>query len=167
MRPRADHLTPLTSFPPFDRLRPHQLASVAAHTDRLRVPAGTVLARAGWSAREVLLVLDGEVLPVDDGRGPDSYGAGSQIGSAELLAGAAHPVTLVAGEDLEVLAVYGPAYRWAAQHRGEPGAGGGAAAGSPDHDARGAAADNEPGRRQPQLEDWSGRAGRDRVASPA
>jgi Cyclic nucleotide-binding domain len=112
---RTAPLPPLSRFPPFDRCRPKALAPLTAHVDHLRLPAGTVLAHEGWTVREVICVVTGEVIATRRDREPQRHGPGSQIGVAELLCGASHPATLTAGDDLEVLVIYGPAYRWAAQ----------------------------------------------------
>lgn len=114
MRRRAD-VSALARFPPFDRCRRKALAPLAAHVDHLRVAPGTVLAREGWTVREVLFVVAGEAIAISDDQEVRRFGPGSQIGAAELVCGAGHPATLVAGPGLELLVVYGPAYRWAAQ----------------------------------------------------
>jgi hypothetical protein len=44
-----------------------------------------------------------------------AFGPGTAVGGAELLTGAVHQATLVAGEGLEVLVLAGPAFRYAAQ----------------------------------------------------
>jgi len=106
----------LLQVAPFDRYPTAALRPLAGHADRLRVPEGTALVRAHHRADEFLVVLTGSVVVHDDGRpaGP-RLGPGTQIGGAELLDGARHRRTLVAGPDLEVLVVYGPAFRWAAR----------------------------------------------------
>jgi CRP-like cAMP-binding protein len=115
MRRRHAGSAPLARFSPFDRCPAKALAPLTAHVDQVRVAEGTVLAREAWAVREVLCVLAGEVIAIHDGRELRRFGPGTQVGVAELLCGASHPATLVAGPDLEVLVIYGPAYRWAAQ----------------------------------------------------
>lgn len=88
---------------------------LAVHTDRLSVPAGTVLERAGSTAREVLVVVSGEVR-ADADDCPVRLGPGMTIGADEVLAGAEHDATYVAHTDVEVLVIGAPAYRSAA-HR--------------------------------------------------
>jgi CRP-like cAMP-binding protein len=108
-------VTPLTSVAPFDRYPRRRLRRLAAHADRIRVPEGTVLAREGGLVREMIVVLDGEVVASGhDGR-ERRLGTGARIGALELVTGAPHPATLVASTELEVLVVNGPAYRGAAQ----------------------------------------------------
>lgn len=114
-RRRPTPTSPLAGVPLFDRYQPRDLAPLAPHVDRLRPRPGTVLTHEGWLAREVLVVLAGEVRATRQGRGLRRFGPGEQVGAAELLCGARHLATLVAGDDLEVLVVNGPAYRWAAR----------------------------------------------------
>jgi CRP-like cAMP-binding protein len=108
-------VTPLASVAPFDRYPTRSLRRLATHADRIRVPAGTVLAREGGLVREMVVVVAGEVVASrHDGR-ERRLSAGARIGACELMTGAPHPETLVAGSELEVLVVNGPAYRGAAQ----------------------------------------------------
>jgi CRP-like cAMP-binding protein len=108
-------VTPLASVAPFDRYRTRSLRRLAAHADRIRVAEGTVLAREGGLVREMVVILDGEVVASGhDGR-ERRLGAGARIGACELLTGAPHPATVVARTALEVLVINGPAYRGAAQ----------------------------------------------------
>jgi CRP-like cAMP-binding protein len=107
--------SPLSDVPPFDRYTPRALAPLTPYVDWVRPRPGTVLATEGWMVREVLVVLAGEVQAVRQGRRLHRFGPGERIGAAELLCGARHLATLVAGDDLEVVVVNGPAYRWAAR----------------------------------------------------
>jgi CRP-like cAMP-binding protein len=111
-------VTPLASVAPFDRYPRRNLRRLAAHADRIRVPEGTVLAREGGLVREMVVVLDGEVVASGHDGCERRLGTGAQIGARELVTGAPHPATLVAGTALEVLVVNGPAYRGAAQTLG-------------------------------------------------
>jgi CRP-like cAMP-binding protein len=105
----------LAALAPFDGWTDGERRPLDAHTDRLRPRPGTVVARAGTPAREAVAVVAGHVTarggPLDGRR----FGPGSWLGGDELLAGRAHAATLVAGRDLEVVVVNGPAFRWAAQ----------------------------------------------------
>jgi CRP-like cAMP-binding protein len=105
----------LLAVAPFDRYPAPAVRPLAGHTDRLSVPEGTELTRERSRAHEFVVVLAGEVVVHRDGRPIDRLGPGTQIGGAELLQDTRHPSTLIAGPDLEVLVVYGPAFRWAAQ----------------------------------------------------
>jgi CRP-like cAMP-binding protein len=106
---------PLASVAPFDRYPRRRLRRLAAHADRVRVPEGTVLAREGGLVHEMLVVVAGEVVASRHGGSERRLGTGARIGALELVSGAPHPETLVAGTELEVLVVNGPAYRGAVQ----------------------------------------------------
>lgn len=90
-----------------------RLAALAPHTDRLRLPPGRVVARAGDLARELTVVVAGEATVERDGAPPEVLAAGAQIGLAEVLAGGRHGATVVARSELDVVVVNGPAVRWA------------------------------------------------------
>jgi CRP-like cAMP-binding protein len=100
---------------PFDRYPAAALRPLACHADRLRVPEGTPLTRTDHRTDEFMVVLTGSVILHRDGAPAGRLGPGTQIGGPELLGGARHCHTLVAGPDLELLVVYGPAFRWAAR----------------------------------------------------
>jgi len=109
MKRRSD-TSVLAGIAPFDHFSRRELAPLTAHVDRLHVAEGATLAQPGSTVREFLVVLAGAVRSV---HGDDVvvHGPGAAFGGDELLTGAGHPATLVAGPDLEVLVVYGPAYR--------------------------------------------------------
>jgi CRP-like cAMP-binding protein len=113
-RRRADPSV-LMGVAPFDRYRRRALEPLAAHTDRLWVPRGTVVAREGHLVRELVIVLSGALLATRDKQPVGAFGPGTAVGGADLLTGALHQATLVAGEGLEVLVLAGPAFRYAAQ----------------------------------------------------
>jgi CRP-like cAMP-binding protein len=100
---------------PFDRYPVRRLRPLAGHADRLRPPAGTPLAREDGRADQFMVVLAGEVVVHRDGQPVDRLGPGTPLGATELLQGTRHARTLVAGADLELLVVNGPAFRWAAR----------------------------------------------------
>jgi CRP-like cAMP-binding protein len=100
---------------PFDRYPVRMLRPLTGHADRLRPAAGTSLAREDGRADQFVVVLGGEVVVQQDGQPVDRLGPGAQLGATELLQGTRHDRTLVAGPDLEVLVVNGPAFRWAAR----------------------------------------------------
>jgi CRP-like cAMP-binding protein len=105
----------LASVAPFDRYPGRRLRRLAAHADRVRVPEGTVLAREGGLVHEMVVVVTGEVVASRHDGGERRLGTGARIGADELVTGSRHPETVVAGSELEVLVVNGPAYRGAAQ----------------------------------------------------
>jgi CRP-like cAMP-binding protein len=112
---RGPDVQRLASVHPFDRYPRRRLRQLAAHADRIHVPEGTVIAREGGLVHEMVVVVDGEVVASRRNRGERRLGIGARIGARELMTGAPHPETLVAGSELEVLVVNGPAYRGAAQ----------------------------------------------------
>jgi CRP-like cAMP-binding protein len=112
---RRPDVAVLAEVPPFDRYARSSLAPLVPHADRLRVTDGTVVAREGHRAREVLIVVAGAVLATRAGHPVGALGPGSWIGGPEVLDDRAHSCTLVATEGLEVLVLAAPAYRWAVQ----------------------------------------------------
>jgi CRP-like cAMP-binding protein len=112
---RAKPDVALLRVAPFDRYPEATVRPLAGHADRLRLREGTELAHEQHRVDEFVVVLTGEVAVHRDGRPVERLGAGTQIGGTELLCGARHRHTLVAGPGLEVLVVYAPAFRWAAQ----------------------------------------------------
>jgi CRP-like cAMP-binding protein len=90
-----------------------KLALLARNVDRLRIPAGRVLSRAGQRADEVVVVVSGDVART--GVADDVLGPGSVIGAAPVVSHEAFADTVSARTDVEVLVVNGPAFRWAVQ----------------------------------------------------
>jgi CRP-like cAMP-binding protein len=106
----------LDGIAPFDRFRKRALRLLAPHVDRLRLRQGTVLVNENQTAREFIIVLEGEVIERRAGVEVGRFGPGTRIGDAAVVHHASHVSTFVAASDLELLVVNGPAYRWAAQH---------------------------------------------------
>jgi CRP-like cAMP-binding protein len=105
----------LLAVAPFDRYPERAVRPLSAHADRLRLREGTELVREQQRADEFVVVLSGEVIAYCDGQEVGRLGTGAHIGATELLQGTRHAHTLLAGCDLDVLVVYGPSFRWAAQ----------------------------------------------------
>ena len=101
----------LRTIAPFDRCSTRVLRALAPHVDRLRVRAGTVLAREDRESRELIVVLSGTVSRSRQGHEMRLEGAGTQIGGAALVDHRPHDATWRAHTDLDVLVVNGPAYR--------------------------------------------------------
>jgi CRP-like cAMP-binding protein len=112
---RRPDVTVLAEVPPFDRYARTSLAPLIPHADRLRVADGTVVVREGRRARQLVIVVAGALLATRGGRPVGALGPGTWIGGEELLTDGTYDCTLVAAEDLEVLVLNGPAYRWAIQ----------------------------------------------------
>lgn len=112
MRGRHHHPTALDAlvrFAPFSTVPRRALAPLEPHVDEVHLPAGTVLARAGTAARELAVVLSGEVRT-----GTTPGGPGTRVGIAALERGGRHDVDVVATTDVTLVVVAGPACRWAA-----------------------------------------------------
>jgi CRP-like cAMP-binding protein len=112
----------LREHPPFDQLPRRLLRLLEQHVDRLHVSAGTVVARAGHPAYELVVVKDGAAVAVAPGDRQRLLPPGVVIGGRELASGRPHEETVVATSDLDVIVVNGPSYRWLlaelAQRRG-------------------------------------------------
>jgi CRP-like cAMP-binding protein len=104
----------LRGFAPFDRAPVRVLQQLGPHVDRLRVRAGTVLAHEGRVARELVVVLDGDVLAIRAGDDVVTGSTGTQIGAFGVLDRRPHDRTWIARTDLDVVVVNGPAFRWVA-----------------------------------------------------
>ena len=99
----------LARFEPFSAVSRRALTPLEPHVDVVHLPAGTVLARAGTTARELAFVLSGEVTT-----GGVGGGVGSPVGAAALERGGRHRVDVIASTDVTLVVVAGPACRWAA-----------------------------------------------------
>jgi CRP-like cAMP-binding protein len=103
----------LQQAPSLRHTDPRRLAALAAHTDRLSFAPGRTVTKGGEAARELIVVLSGEAVALYPDGHRAEFGPGTELGAAELLDRRPHPVTVVAGDGLEVLVVNGPAVRWA------------------------------------------------------
>lgn len=83
-----------------------QLEELAPHADVIRLAAGEVLAEAGRTVRQLVVVLDGEV----DGDTPDGA-----IGARELVEDRPHQRTVTTVSDSTVVVISAPAFRWSAR----------------------------------------------------
>jgi CRP-like cAMP-binding protein len=99
----------------FERYDADMLAPLAPHADRLAVTPGVMLAREGHRAREVLVIVSGEVTVWRSDRLVDRLGPGAVIGAHEETAGTPHDASYVAGSGVVALALPGPSFRWAVQ----------------------------------------------------
>ena len=108
-RSTASGVDVLARFEPFSTVSRRALAPLEPHVDVVRLTAGTVLARAGATARELAFVLSGEVTT-----GGVAEGVGTAVGVAAFERGGRHPVDVVATTDVTLVVVAGPACRWAA-----------------------------------------------------
>lgn len=82
-----------------------EIDTLAATADRVTVPAGTVLVRAGQLGREAFLVVRGEVEVRRDGASVATVGPGDLVGEQALVARAHRNADAVAATEVE-LAVF-------------------------------------------------------------
>jgi CRP-like cAMP-binding protein len=111
-RPRPD-ISLLVRVPALADADPRRLAELVPHTDRLRLPPGRTVVRAGATARELIVVLAGEAAVLHADGTWAVLGPGAEIGGCELVSHERHAATVVATSALEVVVVNGPAVRWA------------------------------------------------------
>jgi Cyclic nucleotide-binding domain len=109
---RRPDVGPLLDVPALADAGPRRLADLAPHADRLRLPAGRTIARAGATARELVVVVSGKAALLRDGR-MAILPAGAEIGGHELVARRPHAATVMSLTDVEVVVVNGPTVRWA------------------------------------------------------
>lgn len=113
LRRQRQDIAPLLAIPAFGDVDPRRLAELAPHTDSLRLPRGRTLARAGRTARELIIIVAGEATVLHrDGRTAVLH-AGAQIGGGEVVHNERHAATVVAASEVEVVVVNGPAVVWA------------------------------------------------------
>jgi CRP-like cAMP-binding protein len=106
VRSRRPDISELRHADLFQGCAAHDLEQIAPHTDVLRLPTGSVIARAGQIARELVVAREGRMVR--------SGVHVTQVGGPEVLAGEAHRADVVAVTDVELLVVDGPAVRWIA-----------------------------------------------------
>jgi CRP-like cAMP-binding protein len=103
----------LSTVAPFDRMPARDLLTLAPHVDQLDLPAGAVLAREGATARELVVVLAGNVVASRGDAPTQRFGPGTLIGERPLSERRQHDVTYRAATDVSLLVVNGPAFRFA------------------------------------------------------
>ncbi len=114
-RHRRPDIDPLLAVPALRDADRRHLALLAAHADRVRLPPGHTLARAGDTARELIAVVSGQAAVVaPDGRGAVLH-AGAQIGLDEVVGGRRHTATIVTTTEVEAVVLTVPAVLWAEQ----------------------------------------------------
>jgi CRP-like cAMP-binding protein len=110
---RRPDIGPLLDVPALAGAGRRRLADLAPHADRLRLPAGRTIARAGATARELIVVVSGRAARLSpDGR-MAVLPAGAEIGGHELVDRRPHPATVMSLTDVELVVVNGPAVRGA------------------------------------------------------
>jgi hypothetical protein len=112
-RTRTDVFAGVAFFEGCDR---RLLAEMAPHADRVRLPAGAVLAAAGRHAWQLLVLTEGLARPTADGR-QGTLVAGQAVAPGAAAAIAPYPATVTALTAVEVLVVNGPAFAWAVRQQ--------------------------------------------------
>lgn len=112
-RRRRRDVGPLLDVPALRDAGRRRLADLAPHADRLRLPAGRMIARAGDAARELTVVVAGQAAPLSQDGRTAVLSAGTEIGGHEVVDRRPHPATVVSLTDVEVVVVSGPAVLWA------------------------------------------------------
>jgi CRP-like cAMP-binding protein len=90
----------LAGVPLFAGLSKEQLLQVGSLMTRLDVGAGKVLARQGDAGREFVILLEGEVEIVRDGKVVATRGAGDYVGEIALLDNRPRTATVTAKTDV-------------------------------------------------------------------
>jgi CRP/FNR family transcriptional regulator, cyclic AMP receptor protein len=90
----------LARVPLFAGLSKEQLRQIGSLMTRLDVGAGTVLARQGDVGREFVILLEGEVDVVHDGKVVSTRGAGDYVGEIALLDNRPRTATVTAKTDV-------------------------------------------------------------------
>jgi len=112
-RRRRPDVGPLLDVAALADAGPSRLVDLAPHADRLRLPAGRTLARAGATARELVVVVSGQAARLSDDGRPALLPPGAEIGGHEVVERRPHAATVVSLTDVEVVVVNGPTVRWA------------------------------------------------------
>ena len=110
---RRPDVGPLLDVPALRGASRRRLAALAPHADRLMLPPGRPLARAGDTAREMTVVVAGQVALTSGDGHTAVLSAGAQIGGNEVVHRRPHPATVVTLTDVEVVVLAGPAVVWA------------------------------------------------------
>jgi hypothetical protein len=112
-RHRRTDLSVVLGVPSFRDGDPRLLAPMARHSDRLRLPPGRTLVRAGETARELIAIVAGEAIMLRPDGTVARLGAGDEIGGEEVVRNERHAATVIAASAVDVVVVNSPAVRWA------------------------------------------------------
>jgi hypothetical protein len=112
-RRRNPDIEAVLAVPAFRHGDPRRLAELAPHADRVRLSPGRTLARAGQTARELVVIVSGEAAVLREGAVRAALQAGAQIGGDEVIRNERHTATVVTTSEVEVVVVNGPAVVWA------------------------------------------------------
>ena len=107
-RPPSGKALALRSVPGLAALPAAERGELGELFDEVRVAAGTVLAREGRAATELVLILDGRATATGSSAPERTVGAGQFVGELELVGQADHAATVTAETPMHLL-VAGPA----------------------------------------------------------
>jgi CRP-like cAMP-binding protein len=96
---------PLASSPLFARCSRKELTRLGRLVDRIKRPAGSVIAREGTTPHAVYLIVRGHVTLSRDGQPFAEARAGEHFGEVSVLTGAPLAVTAAAGTDVELIEI--------------------------------------------------------------
>jgi Cyclic nucleotide-binding domain len=114
-RRRSPDIGAVLAVPALRHNHPRRLAELALHADRLCLPPGRTLVRAGRTARELVVIVAGQATVLRRGAATAVLQAGAQIGGDEVIRRERHAATVVTTTEVEVVVVNGPAVVWAHQ----------------------------------------------------
>jgi CRP-like cAMP-binding protein len=101
----------LKRSPLFDGLTRKQLAHIAALTDDLEVPPGTLLCKEGSMGHEFFVIIEGEAAVTRGGRRVNMMGPGDFFGELALLARVRRTATVTARTQLKFFVVSGSTFQ--------------------------------------------------------
>ncbi len=89
--------------PMFSTCSKNDLKTIASNAERLKVPAGRILAEQGQTGREAFIIVDGKARVYRNGRKVAMLRAGQFFGELSLLDRAPRNATVIADTDMELL----------------------------------------------------------------
>jgi CRP-like cAMP-binding protein len=98
-----EYLEYFRRVPMFSTCSKKDLKAVAAHAERVSVPAGRILCEQGQTGREAFVVVAGKARVLRNGRKVGMIGPGQMFGELALLDRAPRNATVVADTDMELL----------------------------------------------------------------
>lgn len=111
MRTRDEKIDLLRSLPPFAGARLRELRHLASIADVVTAPAGRVICRAGRTALEAYVVVDGAIDVVVDDETIATLRRGELVGELGVIDGEPRSADVVAATDVTLLAVHATAFK--------------------------------------------------------
>jgi len=111
MRKNRPDTQPLRLVPMLRDANRRSLEALAPHTDVVTVPAGRTVAESGRTARELLVLVEGEAQKTGPDGLPHGLAAGAEIGADELRAHGQYEHTVVTRTDATFVVIEGRAFR--------------------------------------------------------